>query len=186
LKTLLAACALSLLCLPQLATAQGNLVVNGGFGTSAAGWMLTGAVYNGYSGDPAGSLALTALTASASQTINGLAPGATYSISGDYQGNGEPTPNPTFEVLMNNTIVFEAVAAGNANWYPFDFFYTASSSSVVLSFDSITPADGTKTGYSIDNISMTAVPEPSVWILSLLGGCVLFYSQARKTGGSVN
>ena len=38
LKTYIVLTALALSCFPQLITAQGNLVVNGGFDTNADGW----------------------------------------------------------------------------------------------------------------------------------------------------
>ena len=45
---------LTLLYLPRMATAQGNLVVNGDFNTGSAGWALTnGAGYDSKGADPA-------------------------------------------------------------------------------------------------------------------------------------
>jgi hypothetical protein len=183
LKTSLGLVILACLCFPQLAKAQGNLVVNGGFDTNAADWTLTGsAIYNGYGGDPAGSVALVNSGASASQTINGLTTGATYIVSGDYQGVlGLSDPYPTFQVTMNSAILFETAASGNYNWYSFSFLYTAALSSAVLSLDLVepNPVENVKTSYDIDNIAMQSVPEPSASALIMLGGSVS-YTYARK------
>ena len=106
--------ALALSCFPQSATAQGNLVFNGGFDTSASGWTLTGttgiAFYNVKNGNPPGDVVLEGLTASATQTVNGLIAGTSYIVSGDYQGlDGSLSASPNFEVTMNGTILFETV-----------------------------------------------------------------------------
>jgi hypothetical protein len=182
LKTSLGLAALACLCFLQPAKAQGNLVVNGGFDTSAASWTLAGsAVYSGYGGDPAGNVVLVNSGASASQTINGLTTGATYVVSGNYVGVlGVPYPYPTFQVTMNGAILFETAASGNNNWYNFNFSYTAASSSAVLSLNLVN-SDDVKTSYSIDNIAMQAIPEPSPSALITLGGSVSYiYGRKRK------
>jgi hypothetical protein len=177
LKTSLGLVILACLCFPQLAKAQGNLVVNGGFDTSATGWTLLGGYYNSKNGNPPGDVVFEGLTGSATQTINGLTAGSTYIVSGSYQGEaGVPSPNPSFEVTMDGNVLFEIATPADNNWDNFTFLYTASSSATVLSIDAF---NGIAQAYSIDNISMQGVPEPAAWALITLGGGV-FYVYARK------
>jgi hypothetical protein len=179
LKTSFGLVILACLCFPKLAEAQGNLVVNGGFDTSATGWTLAGVSYDSKYGDPAGDLSLPGGTASASQTINGLVAGTTYIVSGNYQGTvGVFSTGPNFEVTMNGAIIFETVSSGNNNWDYFSVPYTASSVNAVLSFGVL---DEPSEGYGIDNISMQAVPESSTSTLITLGvGAVCVYARKRK------
>jgi hypothetical protein len=83
---------------------------------------------------------------------------------------------------MNGVVLYGITDPGNNNWNSFSFFYPSSSSTAALSIDIFVPQTG---AYALDNISMTAVPEPSAWVLTILGGCILFYSQAQRVKGSV-
>jgi hypothetical protein len=160
-----------------LAEAQGNLVVNGGFDTSATGWTLFGGYYDSKYGDPAGDVEL--LGGTASQTINGLIAGATYIVSGNYQGTvGVFSTGPNFAVTMNGAVIFETISSGNNNWDYFSVPYTASSANAVLSLGVL---DEAIESYGIDNISMQAIPEPSALALITLGvGAVCVYARKRK------
>jgi hypothetical protein len=172
----------ALLLVPQLATAQGNLIFNGGFDSNANGWIIINAPngfgYSSVGGHPGGDVLLDNISPSpssdptASQTISNLTPGITYVVSGDYQqgkdrGGGSPT-NPSFGVAIDSVLMFTAVAVApnNFNWQQFSFSYTATSSSVILSLSS--QINETGVSYAIDNIAMQAVPEPSILSLSLL------------------
>jgi len=175
----------------ELAMAQGNLVVNGGFDTNAASWIIANVSDDGVGGyqasfgDPAGSVALrnTALSSNniptASQEINSLTPSALYVVSGDYLGGGKDTEDISFEVTLNNVIFFETAAPpDSSDWYSFSFYYTATSMSALLSLSA--QINGANYSYNIDNISMMLVPEPSAWTLLLLGGGVFIYVRTRK------
>jgi hypothetical protein len=147
LKTTLVAAGSALSLLPQLATAQGNLVVNGTFTGNVYGWALAnGSIYQSVLGNPGGCVLLDNVPPSAvtdptaSQTVTGLIPGVAYAVSGQYfqgkdRGGGSPT-DPSFGVAINGQFFFEAVAPGNASWQNFAFLYTASSPSIVLSLSS--------------------------------------------------
>jgi hypothetical protein len=190
LKTYIALTALALLLLPQLATAQGNLVVNGGFDTSADGWTLTNGAFWPFLGNPGYAVGLDNPTPSpsteptASQIVTGLTPGYSYLVSGDYQegkdrGGGSPS-DPSFGVAIDGIFLFEAVTQGNGDWQSFSFYYTAASSSVLLSLSS--QINGTGVEYAIDNISMQAVPEPNSLCLIGIGGIMsaMFFKNRKK------
>jgi len=184
---------LALSCLPELATAQVNLVNNGGFDTSATGWLTFNigpqGGYKSAKGDPGGYFFLDATPSSStyptiSQTINGLIPNDSYMILGNYAysesyGSGSFT-DPSFGVAMDSTFLFETATPTNVGWYNFSFFYTATSSSVVLSLSS--QINGTPVSYLVDNIAMYAVPEPTSLALFGLAGMIsaIFFRNRRQ------
>jgi len=186
LKMSLVLITLALSCLPQLAKAQGNLVVNGGFDTNADGWVISsGGIYESIKGNPGGFFALystsSSLTPTISQTINGLVSGSSYLIFGDYiVFKGQAGSTPGFGVAMDGTFLFEGINSNSLNWSNFSFFYTATSSSALLSLSS--QINGTGVSYGIDNISMQIVPEPNSLCLIGVGGIisVMFLRNRRK------
>ncbi len=170
-------------CVSQMATAQGNLVFNGGFDTDASGWTITnvyvpyGGGYTSSSGNPAGSVFLYnpdfgVIAPTASQEINGLTAGDIYIVSGDYRGGGKNVTSNSFGVAFDGVFLFETNAPPiYANWYSFSFDYTPPSTSALLSLSS--QINGTDGAYYIDNISIQLVPEPSSEILLGFGGILL-------------
>ena len=177
LKTsiVLAASALSLI--PQSATAQGNLVFNGGFDHDASGWTATniqvgvGYGYDPLKGNPGGCFWLwsgpsSSLTPVISQPINGLIPGSTYLVSGDYSvAGGSLGATPSFGVAIDGIYLFE-VAPTIGTWQSFSYSYTATDSSALLSLAA--EMNGTHVAYRVDNIFMEGVPEPnSLWLLGV-------------------
>jgi hypothetical protein len=176
----------------QSATAQGNLVVNGGFDTDASGWTATnvdngGGGYRSNKGNPGGYFILfgfpPAITPTISEIINGLIPGDVYTVSGDYNfiispGTGSPT-NLSFGVAIDGFGLFEAAGSADSNWQSFNFLYTATSSNVVLSLFS--QLNGPGVGCGIDNIAMEAVPEPnSLWLVGIGGIVSALYIKKRR------
>ena len=172
---------LTLLYLPRMATAQGNLVVNGGFDANAGGWTLTGSGrYDAKNGNPSGEVDFGGSEGAASQAINSLTPEFIYNVSGDYQAivaGGTSTNNYSFGVSLDDVFLFGTATPTNSNWYSFNFQYTATSSSTVLSLSQISGVY-----YNIDNISMYAVPEPSSLCLIALGGIMsaMLFRKRRK------
>ena len=115
---------LMLLSFAQSATAQGNLVVNGGFDTDASGWTITnvsgGGGYVSFVGNPAGSVYLNNPSLppvpTASQTINSLTPGVLYIVSGDYQkAAGKNVTGNSFGVALDGVFLFETAAPADSN-----------------------------------------------------------------------
>jgi hypothetical protein len=175
LKTSLGLAVLALSCIPQSATAQGNLVFNGGFDYDASGWIATniagGAGYDPLKGHPGGCFTLwsgpsSSLTPIISQPINGLVSGSSYLVSGDYSvAGGTLGSTPSFGVAMDGIYLFE-VAPTIGTWQSFSFSYTATDSSALLSLAA--ELNGTHVAYRVDNIFMEGVPEPnSLWLLGV-------------------
>ena len=177
---------------PNATEAQGNLVVNGGFDFNAAGWIITNVLGSGYEstkGNPPGDVALDSLSPSlstdptASQTITSLTPGTTYVVSGDYRnitdrGGGSPT-DFSFGVSIDGVLLFEAAQQTPNNWRNFNFLYTATASSALLSLSA--QINGTGVSYAIDNIAMD-VPEPSsLWLMGVGGIASAMFFRNRRT-----
>ena len=182
MKTAIVLTAVVLSCFSQSANAQGNLVVNGGFDTNAVGWTLTGAAFaNAKDGNLLPDVMLAGGTAS--QTINSLNPGILYTVSGDYACDGTDHTTISFEVLLDGVAFFETAVPANLNWYSFNFEYTATSSSAVLSLSQTYQAYLSVDSYAIDSISMIAVPEPSSLCLLGTGGIIsaMFFRNRRKS-----
>jgi hypothetical protein len=115
---------------------------------------------------------------SASQTITSLTPGVLYIVSGDYEkGPGKNVTDNSFGVALDGVFLFETAAPADSNWHSFNFDYTATSTSALLSLSA--QINGTDYAYFIDNIAMYAVPEPSAWSLILLGSSLLACVRTR-------
>ena len=170
-----------MLLLTQTVVAQGNLVFNGGFEAGSTGWTLVrGAHVTGAASRPGLAVFLASTNASpaneptASQTINSLIAATRYLVSGEYlvqkdRGGASPT-NASFGVALNGAYLYQIAASPVGNWQSFSFFYTANSSSALLSLSS--QINGTGVEYYIDNILIQAVPEPSSLALCLTGGLI--------------
>lgn len=112
-----------------------------------------------------------------SQTINGLTPGQKYAVNfywGGAQQNGfSGATTEEWDVSLGgqtqSTAILNNVNHGFTGWQAQTFFYTATSSSEVLSF----LANGTPNGEPpfslLDGVSLTAVPEPASWALMFMG-----------------
>jgi choice-of-anchor C domain-containing protein len=108
-------------------------------------------------------------------------PGQTYQVTFDLAGN--PDGGPTAKTLTtsaNATIVLSSFdttgkTVTNMGWTPVSFNFTATGSTETLTFLSTTTGDSgnstypTAFGPALDNVSVTAVPEPSTWAMMILG-----------------
>ncbi len=155
---ILAVCMIS-----QLAKAQGNLVVNGGFDTSTSSWTLTNVSGSGYvpaGGDPPGCLYLSSVSTlvvpTASQQITNLAPASLYVVSGEYRSGGKNFATNSFGVALDGVYTFVASSPADYNWHSFSFKYAATSTSTLLSVAA--QLNGTGYPYYIDNIVMQPIP----------------------------
>ncbi|MFS0738151.1 choice-of-anchor C family protein [Sphingomonas sp. 1P06PA] len=120
---------------------------------------------------------------SISQTFDTIA-GLTYNVTFDLAGNpaGDPatktlltmatggsTQTDTFTVTGANTLA-------NMGWQTFSYSFVAQSASSTLTFSSDT---ATAFGPALDNVTVTAVPEPAAWAL-MIGGFGLVGGAMRR------
>jgi choice-of-anchor C domain-containing protein len=195
MKKLLCAIALALLLVGQ---ANASIVVNGSFeGTTNVGAFTTLAVgstaINGWTvtrgsvdwigtywtpADGSKSLDMNAGNLGGiQQTLTGLTPSQKYVVTFELAGNpANQTANQNMKILEvlvgNQSEQYSFNVTGktltNMGWQEETFVFTADSSTAVLTFKSIAPANAY--GPALDKVDVTAVPEPAtIAIWSILG-----------------
>ena len=130
-----------------------------------------------------------------SQTLTGLDKGGVYAVSFSYAGaqqygfNGPTTEAWTVSLGSQSfeTPILQNASHGFTGWQQETFYFTATSTSEVLSF----LADGTPDGQPpfslLDGVTAFEVPEPGTWgVLALgLGGmCFVGWRRARQARGA--
>jgi len=120
---------------------------------------------------------------SISQSIATVA-GQWYTLSFAYSNRSDVAVNSnglswTFGDTTGNAIA-STLASGGNQWQQFSTVVKASGSSMTLSFSAIGSSDSL--GSSLDNISVSAVPEPQSYALLLAGlGAMALVVRRRKT-----
>ena len=206
IKSVLAAAALmSSAAFAQTASAAVNLITNGGFevgafdpgvfttvfagSTDITGWTIgphsvdyigtywqasEGARSIDLSGNQPGSVA---------QTITTVA-GVTYKVTFDLAGN--PDAGPVLKALAVSSVgpsqnfFFNTTGAshGDMNWTASSFTFTANAASTTLMFASATQD---AFGPALDNVSVSAIPEPATWAMMIIGfGAVGAVARRRR------
>lgn len=116
------------------------------------------------------------------QTFDTLA-GQKYAVSFALAGN--PDDAPSIKSLMVSaaghsvTYTFDTMGHTRTNmqWLMQSFTFTAAGPSTTLRFDSLTSGPY---GPALDNVSVAAVPEPSLLSLVAAGGGILWITQRRR------
>lgn len=109
-----------------------------------------------------------------SQTLTGLTAGGKYLVSFDIAGNTDS--GPTIKTLTASagattyTASFDTSGHSHASmgWTPHSFMFTATGSTALLAFTSTTTATCCW-GPALDNVAVSAVPEPATWAMMLIG-----------------
>ncbi|SDJ65160.1 MULTISPECIES: choice-of-anchor C family PEP-CTERM protein [Bradyrhizobium] len=190
----------------ETGSAPGSFItLDGGDATSITGWTVGGGSnavdYIGSywkASDGTRSLDLNGLVpGSISQTFDVIS-GQTYRVSFDLAGN--PAGGPQFKTLdstANLTLYspppfdVNGNSLSNMGWLNYSFLFTATSSSETLTFTSTTSGYSGNSSYptafgpALDNVSVTAVPEPSTWAMMILGFFGIgFVAYRRKSSAS--
>jgi hypothetical protein len=112
-----------------------------------------------------------------SQLITGLTVGQSYHLSFEWAAaqlrnrTGDITEqlHVTFGGQSFDTEILGVPSGGFSGWKAAGFNFTATSGSQVLKFLSIGTPNSLPPIASIDGVSLTAVPEPAVWAMMLIG-----------------
>jgi hypothetical protein len=174
----------------ESATAQGTFVINGTFDArtfdaGTTGWTFSGSGKGGWevsAGNPGGCIVISGRPISGipspetvSQTIYGLTPGVSYTVSGDYEALVDIAGDELAVTIDGTSKYF---AGSRFDWRSFSFTFTADTDSTVLSLSSGNSV--IDNDYRIDNIAITVVPEPSPQCLVGLGGIAGLLFLRRK------
>jgi len=164
--------------------------VSGGNNSSISGWTVTG-----NSVDYIGNY-WTAQDASRSVDLNGAAQGGiqqTFDTLDGIQYNvtfwlaGNPDGLPVAKsVLVSATgatdglFSFDSTGASknNMGWSKYTYNFLASGTSTTLSFAS---QNAGAYGAALDNVSVSAVPEPATWALMLIGFAAVGFGMRRRS-----
>ena len=207
LRTALAVLALGL----SAGAASAQVITNGGFDansgyitTNVSGWTVQfGNVDLVYAGAPGSSVLLESLMTGATGNaldLNGLVPamisqvlqttaGQTYNISFSYAANPgvDPGDNPlsTFTMMLSPVSGGSGVLSSNltgsgSSWATYSGSFTAAGLTT-LSFLSTDYSGSLPYGAMLDNVSVTAVPEPAEYAMLIAGlGVIGAVARRRK------
>lgn len=114
------------------------------------------------------------------QTLTGLEVGQTYRITGDYENAFNQFGNPaalSFGVeIVELALLTELAQPAGDGVGTFSIQFVATAPSLTLRLTS--ERNGDDSSYAVDNIAITAVPEPAT--LGLLGGALLALAAGRR------
>ena len=168
--------------LPGWTLVSGDVnVVNGTFGSSPTGTNLTpwGNQYLdliGQSGSGSISQSLT--------TVVGQAYQFSFNYSHNIFGN-LPAASASYSVGgLSGLVTHSTGSRSNLDWKGFTGTFTANSGSTLLTFTNV--SGGQSDGLLLDNVVVSAVPEPAAWAMMLFGfGAIGFAMRRKKVIGAV-
>jgi len=177
--------------------------INATDSTSITGWTVSGGSVD-YIGtywtaaDGSRSLDMNGLSAGTiTQLVTGLTNGQQYKVTFDLAGNTDAGPTiKTLDVTASagsNAYAFSIAGhdRNNMGWVTESFVFTADGASDLLSFSSAVFSGGTGDnpaafGPALDNVSISATPLPSTWLmlLSAFAGLGFFAYRGAQKGST--
>ena len=85
----------------------------------------------------------------------------------------------SFVVSLNGTTLYTVTDAAQTNWQQFDIVYKAPSNAPASEVLSISSTN-TASYWSLDNVSLTAAPEPASFLLAIPGAFGLLLLRRRR------
>ncbi|GAA4025057.1 DUF642 domain-containing protein [Actimicrobium antarcticum] len=122
---------------------------------------------------------LTTVSQNLSTTTGGL-----YQLNFLYSGRPDQitSQNSSMDVLWNGTSIGSVSAAGNSGWKTFSFSNLAAGvgGATLLSFQSTGPTGQPSYGSYLDGVSVSAVPEPGISAMMVLGLGMIAFAGSRR------
>ena len=176
----------------QPAFGSDNLVSNGEFAKNADGWTLIDEpAANWQAGPPFGCNGQPGwfwlngnpkdIPVETSQLITGLSIGQSYLVAGCYRRFNNNSGNPNFQVLIDNTLFFQAGGAIADGWVDFAFTYVAADLDALLQLRAQILDDD---DYGIDNIVFAVSAKAGACCLPN-GTCVTQIESGCESSGGV-
>jgi choice-of-anchor C domain-containing protein len=158
-----------------------STITTGPSGAAISGWTVTGSIdwINSYWTAQNGQNSIDLLGGSSgtiAQTLNTIA-GQQYELTYWLSGN----PDLTSTAIRNGVVTIDMASTDfsynlsptnsrtNMNWTEQTLFFTANSNSTTLQFSSTATGGNCCYGPALDDVAVTAVPEPSTWAMMILG-----------------
>lgn len=116
-----------------------------------------------------------------SQTVAGLAPGKSYTLSWEYGNRPGANGTESMNVLLNNTVVATNSDDGSGNWDANTYHFVPTASSYLLTFAGQPGTGYASYGNEVTDVSLiAAVPEPSSLILLAVAAAGLIGAMWRR------
>ncbi len=136
---------------------------------NANGWTFSGSAYLAKQDSTGDGALLLNETTGVGTTLYGLTVGKAYTLNLLLSGDNRPGQNYVFNVAIagvNQSVSGTDLAAGTnpGTLLSYNFVATASQQTLTLS-----QASGSQASPIVDNVSITAVPEPATWALMISG-----------------
>jgi len=117
---------------------------------------------------------------SISQTVSGLATGASYKLGWAYAGrNGGGAQS--LDVFVNGSKVAQNSSIGSfTGWQDNILRFTATAPTAKIMFNSNDIGGNQSYGNLVTNVSLAAVPEPATWAMLIIGFGMVGYASRRR------
>jgi len=114
-------------------------------------------------------------------TVSGLTLGQTYNLTFDLAGNNrnDSINNDTVAVTFGTSSQNFSSGNWNSIFTPNSLSFTATGTSAIISFTD-NGGVGSNIGTLLDNVSVTAVPEPETYALLLAGLCLVGFTSRKS------
>jgi hypothetical protein len=184
------------------ALAASNIVTNGTFSSGLSGWTVApGTEIGAGDGNLYSGCCNTGALASQSDTFAAFGggnvpnvstlsqalltiPGQDYTLTFDLTALGGGTQGFSASLFDGSTLLGSLLSTASAgspfSTYSFNFFATSASTNLVFNVNPLGSGEGDGVDAILDNVSVSAAPEPATWAMMILGFGIVGASLRRR------